>query len=188
MPRLTPKQARLYVRLQQIKIAEERLEAIQAFETTGGELPTLDLQAIEAEAIEIEAVKVTAETEKATLEAEATKLDGEATKIDGGKNPAEKDAKLAEGEAVAKEIESKEQYLASLEQQKLELEFQERLAKSELTKEDEAEVAKRKEALARDIEEKRAALRAKKLLDDPLAAERLANRARIKATLELKLA
>jgi len=170
MPRLTPKQARQYVRLQQIKIAERRLEAIETFETTGGELPKIDLSIIEAKAIEVEAVKVTAETEKAKLESDAAKID-EQTK------PTEKDAAL-------KEIAAKEQYLASLESHKLELAFQERLTKGELLKEDEAEVIRRKEALARDIEEKRQALKANGLIDDPKAEERLRNRARVKAALE----
>lgn len=165
-------------RLRSIAVDEQLAAEIQDHLDRKGELPVIELAVIADKLVEVESVKVTAEADKAKLESDAAKIDGA------------KDAETKE--AALKEIETKEQYLASLESQKLELEFQERLAKGELLKEDEAEIAKRKEAQANLIAEYEAALRIKGLLatnneteaERLKREERLRNRARIKAALE----
>jgi hypothetical protein len=65
--------------------------------------------------------------------------------------------------------------------------FEERLTRDQLIAEDQERVRLRKEAQASDIAEKREALKAKGLIDDPLAEVRLANRAKIRQELERRL-
>lgn len=192
------KQARLRGRLRRIAYEAQLLQDVADYVARKGELAPKPQSVVDAlkEQIDntrteklaaresITATRTEKQEIKATLQAQ---LDVAAAK-DKAAIRTQIDAVTVE---IAEAVEAHKRAAAEIEALRLAKEealYQERLTQGKLTEADQALVRRDKEAEAALIAENRAALLAKGLLDDPRAAERLANRARVKAALTRTLA
>jgi chromosome segregation ATPase len=131
---------------------------------------------------------IRAQRDAVTAEINSLTAQIDALNIEIASLSAEIDALTLEIDDLKKQIDQLSSLIDSLRLAKENALLDERYLKNQLLDADLPIIAQRKEALARDIEEKRQALKAKGLLDDPRAAERLAHRAKMKIVLEQLLA